>query len=406
MPRIRSIKPEMFSDEKLAPLPVITRFVFVGLIAMADDAGRLLDNLKIIDAFLFPETSETARRSLDELSSKGLIRRGTTASGQKIVEIVNWRKHQRIDRANLSRSLPEIVTEAQAMPSLTEIRRSFDESSSNDRRNVDEAFDEASSTDREGEGEREREREKEKEQEQEQQPRAGARVMAAAAAAPPSTHEQLTADALTLTIAANQAIAVRFGEQPSPIIATHGTSHAVATALRAAGIPAAFGADVIADVVARTQFKRPPRSLGYFRAAIEEAWDAQQAHAQARSAARETSGAPNVRTAVGEYAPDVIRRRAEWWERLCFDRGWNHESSLAREGLLYSLEACGDVRDRAGFLAEWQVLKPHVDADLYRERTRGAVVAFFAEVLAAAVPPGAGPAAASAPARVAAEAAS
>ncbi|MBK9406591.1 MAG: hypothetical protein IPN47_00820 [Gemmatimonadetes bacterium] len=69
MPRIRTIKPEFFSDEKLAPLPVLTRFVFLGLISMADDCGRVLDNLKIIDASSSPkrrrrvgEASPTCRR--------------------------------------------------------------------------------------------------------------------------------------------------------------------------------------------------------------------------------------------------------------------------------------------------------------------------------------------------------
>lgn len=109
MARIRSMKPEGFQDEKLAPLPVIDRFVWLGLISMADDCGRLLDNLKVIDAFIFPESADSARESLAKLSGLGRIQRGMTASGQRVIQIVNWEKHQKVDHPNLKAALPEIV---------------------------------------------------------------------------------------------------------------------------------------------------------------------------------------------------------------------------------------------------------------------------------------------------------
>lgn len=99
MPRIRTIKPEMFGDEKLAPMPVIDRFVFVGLIAMADDAGRLVDNVKTIDGFVFPETDDTARESLVRLAAVGRIVRYRSESGQKLIQIANWSRHQKVDHA-------------------------------------------------------------------------------------------------------------------------------------------------------------------------------------------------------------------------------------------------------------------------------------------------------------------
>lgn len=123
MARIRTIKPEMFQDEKLAPLDVVTRFVFLGLIAMADDAGRLLDNVRIVDAFVFPETDESSREALARLSGIGRIRRGTTASGQRIIEIVNWSRHQRVDHPNLKSALPEIVTLQEVPPSPEPLAR-------------------------------------------------------------------------------------------------------------------------------------------------------------------------------------------------------------------------------------------------------------------------------------------
>ncbi len=121
MARIRTIKPEMFQDEKLAPMDVTTRFVFLGLIAMADDAGRVLDNCRVIDAFVFPETDDSSREALARLSRIGRIRRGKTASGQRVLEISNWSKHQKVDHPNLKQAFPELV----AIVDDTEIRETF-----------------------------------------------------------------------------------------------------------------------------------------------------------------------------------------------------------------------------------------------------------------------------------------
>ena len=109
MARIRTIKPEMFQDEKLAPCDPTTRLVFIGLIAMADDAGRVLDNVRVIDAFIFPETHDSSHEALMRLSGMGRVVRGKTASGQRVVQIANWEAHQKIQHPNLRSALPEIV---------------------------------------------------------------------------------------------------------------------------------------------------------------------------------------------------------------------------------------------------------------------------------------------------------
>lgn len=109
MARIRTIKPEMFQDEKLAPCDPTTRLVFLGLIAMADDAGRVLDNVRVIDAFIFPETDDSSHEPLMRLSGMGRVVRGKTASGQRVLEICNWSRHQKIQHPNMRSALPEIV---------------------------------------------------------------------------------------------------------------------------------------------------------------------------------------------------------------------------------------------------------------------------------------------------------
>lgn len=121
MARIRTIKPEFWGDEKLAPLPAIARLVFLGLISMADDAGRVVDSIRAIDGFVFPETEDTARDALEVLIELGRLERGVTESGQRILQIVNW-SHQKIDKPNMAAALPPIAV--------------LDEASSNRRRAI------------------------------------------------------------------------------------------------------------------------------------------------------------------------------------------------------------------------------------------------------------------------------
>lgn len=111
MPRIRTIKPEYWSDEKLSPLDDTTRLVFLGMISMADDAGRLLDNVKQIDAFIYPHTQRMAAtaKAVNTLHQLGRIHRGLTESGQAVIQITGFTSHQKIDRPNYRACLPPIA---------------------------------------------------------------------------------------------------------------------------------------------------------------------------------------------------------------------------------------------------------------------------------------------------------
>lgn len=111
MARIRSVKPEFWADEKLGPASPLTRLVYMGLWSIADDMGRMVDSVKQIDAFLFAYTDDTCREALDELAANGRIKRGKTASGQQIIQIINW-NHQKIDHPNLKAALPAIAEDS------------------------------------------------------------------------------------------------------------------------------------------------------------------------------------------------------------------------------------------------------------------------------------------------------
>jgi hypothetical protein len=130
MARIRTIKPEFWTDEKLAPLDPVTRLVFVGLISQADDAGRLVDSPRLLDGLLFPFTEESTAEPLRILTDAGVIQRGRTASGQPIIQVVNWH-HQKIDKPNLSAALPPIADAVNPAPATGS------EPSTKDRRHVD-----------------------------------------------------------------------------------------------------------------------------------------------------------------------------------------------------------------------------------------------------------------------------
>ncbi|MDE2104665.1 MAG: hypothetical protein KGL39_45940 [Patescibacteria group bacterium] len=97
MARIRSIKPEFWSDEKLAPMDPLTRLVFIGLWNLADDEGRLIDSIKTIDGLLFPETDDSCREALAKLSRSSRVIRYRDSKGRQLIQVANWQKHQKID---------------------------------------------------------------------------------------------------------------------------------------------------------------------------------------------------------------------------------------------------------------------------------------------------------------------
>ena len=109
MARIRTIKPEFWSDEKLGPLDPLTRLVFLGLISQADDTGRLIDSVKLLDGLIFPYSDDTCRGALASLSEIGVVDRGVSTNGQSVIQLVRWEDHQRIDKPNYKSALPAIA---------------------------------------------------------------------------------------------------------------------------------------------------------------------------------------------------------------------------------------------------------------------------------------------------------
>ena len=101
MPRIRSIKPEAFTSETLAALPVLVRWTFAGLWTYADDDGRAKANIGLIKAAVWPldddVTTAHIGRFLDQLEAAGLICR-YEVDGKAYLHVVNFSEHQHPNR--------------------------------------------------------------------------------------------------------------------------------------------------------------------------------------------------------------------------------------------------------------------------------------------------------------------
>jgi len=108
--RIRSIKPEFWRSDDISGLEWDDRLIFIGLWSYVDDNGVGMDRLASVVADLFAgdierDSSETfarVSRGLQNLSEAGRIVR-YTVEGKQYLEVVNWEKHQRIDKPNKAR---------------------------------------------------------------------------------------------------------------------------------------------------------------------------------------------------------------------------------------------------------------------------------------------------------------
>jgi hypothetical protein len=110
MARIRTIKPEFPQSETIGALSRDARLLFVQLWTLADDAGRLRGASRMLASLLYPYDDDAPGLMptwLAELEEKQCIRR-YEVEGAQYIEIINWLKHQKIDRPSESR-IPEFV---------------------------------------------------------------------------------------------------------------------------------------------------------------------------------------------------------------------------------------------------------------------------------------------------------
>lgn len=104
-PRIRTLKPELWQSRSVGKLSFRDRLLFLGLITMADDAGRLAVVPRAIAGHVFPYDdavkAQTVLIGIAELQKHDLVR-CYEVDGDTYLWLPNWRKHQRINRVTPS----------------------------------------------------------------------------------------------------------------------------------------------------------------------------------------------------------------------------------------------------------------------------------------------------------------
>jgi hypothetical protein len=114
MPRIRTVKPEFWEDELLGVMPRDARLLFIATFNMADDEGILRWTPAYIKAQAFMYDDDLTLKDVDQLmrclTDTGLVFPfiGGVAK-QQMALVVNFRKHQRINRPQKSKLPPPSV---------------------------------------------------------------------------------------------------------------------------------------------------------------------------------------------------------------------------------------------------------------------------------------------------------
>ncbi len=108
MARIRTIKPEFWTDEKIVQLPFETRLLFIGCWNFADDEGYLPFEPERIRMQILPNDQIDADAHIDLLAAAGLIERHETKDGDGALFLPHFIEHQKISHATPSRIAPEV----------------------------------------------------------------------------------------------------------------------------------------------------------------------------------------------------------------------------------------------------------------------------------------------------------
>jgi hypothetical protein len=98
--RIRSLKPETPADKGLASHPIEVRYTFLMVVARADDYGLLLAETRQLVGELYPHDANISEGKIlswvEVLVQGGFLRWRLTKDGARVLEVVNWEKHQNV----------------------------------------------------------------------------------------------------------------------------------------------------------------------------------------------------------------------------------------------------------------------------------------------------------------------
>ena len=124
MARIRTIKPEFPQSETIGRLSREARLLFIQLWTIADDSGRTRAASRMLASLLYPydeDAPSLIEGWVGELERHGCVRR-YQVEGSTYLEVINWLKHQKIDRPSKSR-FPAFDESSRALASPREPSR-------------------------------------------------------------------------------------------------------------------------------------------------------------------------------------------------------------------------------------------------------------------------------------------
>src|SRR5690349_25113751 len=104
MARIRSIKPEFWTDEKVVSLTPLARHLFIGLWNYVDDEGRGEFSPLRLKMQILPADDADISGLLGEIRGEGLIQI-YDVDGKQFFHVCGFAKHQKIDK-RLTSKLP------------------------------------------------------------------------------------------------------------------------------------------------------------------------------------------------------------------------------------------------------------------------------------------------------------
>ena len=116
MARIRTIKPEMWTDERLTECSVSARLLFIGMLNFADDNGNMRNSPKRLKMQVFPADSIETAPLLGELLAQGVVVE-YSVDGESYLHIKGFRKHQVINRPSKTDiPQPSLIEQAPQKP--------------------------------------------------------------------------------------------------------------------------------------------------------------------------------------------------------------------------------------------------------------------------------------------------
>jgi hypothetical protein len=116
--RIRTIKPDFWTDESVTECSLSARLLFIGIWNFADDAGNLDRSAKQLKARVFPVDNVDCEPLIAELITHGLLTE-YSVNDKKYLHIPGFAKHQVINRPS-SPVVPEYEDSLKTHVTLTE----------------------------------------------------------------------------------------------------------------------------------------------------------------------------------------------------------------------------------------------------------------------------------------------